>query len=53
MKICNWKDCIRDRHKWKKIVENPKYSIIEVVEPEEEEEEEDMVIPLCFVQNLE
>jgi hypothetical protein len=34
----------------------PKYSIIEVVEPEEEEEEEeekDMVIPLCFVQNLE
>jgi hypothetical protein len=24
MKICNWKDCIQDRHKWKKIVEKAK-----------------------------
>jgi hypothetical protein len=37
MKIYNWKDCIQDRHKWKKIVRRPKHSITEVVEPEEEE----------------
>jgi hypothetical protein len=24
MKIYNWKDCIQDRHKWKKIVEKAK-----------------------------
>ena len=24
MKICNWKDCIQDRHKWKKNVEKAK-----------------------------
>jgi hypothetical protein len=24
MKIYNWKDSIQDRHKWKRIVENPK-----------------------------
>jgi hypothetical protein len=24
MKICNWKDCIQDRHKWKKIIEKAK-----------------------------
>jgi hypothetical protein len=24
MKICNWKDCIQDRHKWKGIVEKAK-----------------------------
>jgi hypothetical protein len=24
MKIYNWKDCIKDRHKWKKIVEKAK-----------------------------
>jgi hypothetical protein len=38
MKIYNWKDCIQDRHKWKKSLSRPKHSIIEVVEPEEEEE---------------
>jgi hypothetical protein len=41
MKIYNCKDCIQDRHKWKKIVEKPKHSVNEVVEPEEEEEEEE------------
>jgi hypothetical protein len=40
MKICNWKDCIQDRHKWEKSLRRPKHSIIEVVEPKEEEEEE-------------
>ena len=24
MKIYNWKDCIQDRHKWKKIIEKAK-----------------------------
>jgi hypothetical protein len=39
MKICNWKDCIQDRHKWKKkSLRRPKHSMNEVVEPEEEEE---------------
>jgi hypothetical protein len=42
MKIYNRKDCIQDRHKCKKkSLRRPKYSIIEVVEPEEEEEEEE------------
>jgi hypothetical protein len=41
MKIYNWKDCIQDRHKWKKIVEKAKTFSIEVVQPEEEEEEEE------------
>jgi hypothetical protein len=39
MKICNWKDCMQDRHKWeKKSLRRPKHSIIEVVEPEEEDD---------------
>jgi hypothetical protein len=39
MRICNWKDCIQDRHKWKKkSLRRPKHSIIEVVEPEEKED---------------
>jgi hypothetical protein len=36
MKIYNCKDCIQDRHKWKKVLRRPKYSMAEVVEPEEE-----------------
>jgi hypothetical protein len=37
MKIYNWKDCIQDRHKWKKkSLRRPKHSIIEVVAQEEE-----------------
>jgi hypothetical protein len=39
MKIHNWKDCIQDRHKWKKIVEKAKTFMNEVVEPEEEVED--------------
>ena len=42
MKIYNWKDCIQDRHKWKKkSLRRPKHSMNEVEEPEEEEEEEE------------
>jgi hypothetical protein len=41
MKIYNWKDCIQDRHKWKKSLRRPKHLMNEVVEPEEEEEEEE------------
>jgi hypothetical protein len=37
MTIYNWKDCIQNRHKWKKIVEKSKHLMTEVVEPEEEE----------------
>jgi hypothetical protein len=41
MKIYNWKDCIQDRHKWKKkSLRRPKHSMNEVVGPEED----DMVI---------
>jgi hypothetical protein len=40
MKINNWKDCIQDRHKWKKkSLRRPKHSIIQVVEPEEEDDD--------------
>jgi hypothetical protein len=39
MKITNWKDCIRNRIKWKKLVEKAK-NFSEVVAPQEEEEEE-------------
>jgi hypothetical protein len=35
VKIYNWKDCIQDRHKWKKVVEKLKHSMTEVVEPGE------------------
>jgi hypothetical protein len=34
MKMCNWKDCIQDRHNGKKSLRRPKYSMNEVVEPE-------------------
>jgi len=41
-KITNWKDCIRKRTKWKKLVrEGQNFS--EVVAPQEEEEEEEVV----------
>jgi hypothetical protein len=45
MKIYNWKDCIQDRHKWKKkkSLRRPKYSMAEFVEPEEEDEEEEII----------
>jgi hypothetical protein len=40
MKIANWRDCIKNRPKWKKIPwEGQNFS--EVVAPKEEEEEED------------
>ena len=39
MKITNWKDCIRNRTKWKKLIEKAK-NFSEVVAPQEEEEEE-------------
>jgi len=39
MKITNWKDCNRNRTKWKKLVEKPKTSL-KFVAPQEEEEED-------------
>jgi hypothetical protein len=46
MNIYNWKDCIQDRHKWKKIVENAKTFNEE--EEEEEEEEESYKISVLW-----
>jgi hypothetical protein len=40
MKIYNCKDCIQDRHKWKKIVEKAKTFNTWIIGPEEEEEED-------------
>jgi hypothetical protein len=36
MKLSNWRICIQDRNKWKRIVERPSLSIYEVVTPDEE-----------------
>ena len=38
MRITNWKDCIRNRPKWKEFVEKVK-NFFEVVAPQEQEEE--------------
>jgi hypothetical protein len=37
MKITNWKDCIRNRNEWKKLVEKAK-NFLEVVVPQEKED---------------
>jgi hypothetical protein len=46
MKITNWKDCIRDRTKWKTLVEKAK-NFFEVVAPQKEEEESEPIIQVA------
>jgi hypothetical protein len=47
MKITNWKDCIRNRTKWKKLVQKAK-NFSEVVAPQEEEEESSQCLILLL-----
>jgi hypothetical protein len=44
MRINNWRDCIRNRHKWKEFVRRPKLVTFEAVAPHEEDEEDTIMI---------